>query len=340
MNHPSIKRREFIRISGVLLAGSILAACQKTSQDSEAPPTSISKSTEEPQKTPETSPREETPAAASSVVVLAEGLDFPEGPAFDPQGNLWCTELGSGNLVRLDGGGLRRYPTNGSPNGLAFDRLGRAWVTDSGQNAIRRFDPQAETWETVADNVAGIPLMTPNDLCFDSEGNLLFTCPNFSNTDPTGYVCCLSPDGVVSKIVEQFYRPNGLDLIDDGKSLVIADTYRKNLFKGEWDAKTRTLKTPKLWAMVGGAEGPDGMCPGKDRFLYVAIYGDGSIKVVNQAGKVVQSYPLPGTNPTNAAIDPSGKLGLIVTETEKGQLLSLPEIQPGVAIFDGGNVWP
>jgi sugar lactone lactonase YvrE len=31
--------------------------------------------------------------------VLVEGLGFPEGPAFDPQGNLWCTDMGTGELV-------------------------------------------------------------------------------------------------------------------------------------------------------------------------------------------------------------------------------------------------
>jgi hypothetical protein len=32
-------------------------------------------------------------------------------------------------------------------------------------------------------------------------------------------------------------------------------------------------------------------------------------------------------------------LGLVVTETEHGQLLSLPDIKPGTAIFDGGDAW-
>jgi hypothetical protein len=38
-------------------------------------------------------------------------------------------------------------------------------------------------------------------------------------------------------------------------------------------------------------------------------------------------------NPTNAAFDPTNRLGLVVTEAEKGLLLSLPEVGPGVTLF-------
>jgi gluconolactonase len=136
------------------------------------------------------------------------------------------------------------------------------------------------------------------------------------------------------------YRPNGLDFVEGGKSLVVADTFRKALYLGEWEASKRSLLAPQQWALVGGKEGPDGMAPGLDGLLYTAIYGDGVIRGVDSAGKITLEIPLPGSNPTNVAIDPSGKLGLVVTETERGQLLSLPGIQPGVAILDAGDNWP
>jgi gluconolactonase len=285
------------------------------------------------------------PAAATAwpvqgkVVVLAEGLNFPEGPAFDPQGRLWCTELSAGNLIRLDGSQVVRYATDGSPNGLAFDHQGRAWVPDSKQMAIRRFDPASEQWETLLDALDGQPLQAPNDLSFDAQGNLLFTCPNFASEEKTGCVVCLRPDGTAKKVGEGFYRPNGLDIVDGGKALVVADTFQKTLFKGAWDAAQLTWADPQPWARVGGSEGPDGMVPGADGLLYQAIYGDGVIRVVDAQGNVAHELALPGKNPTNAAIDPSGKLGLVVTETEKGQLLSLPWIQTKPAIFDGGAAW-
>jgi len=318
-------RREFLQHACAAAAASLLAACAPAAPLLAPTPSA-------PSPTP-------TPAAGLKPVVLLEGLDFPEGPAFDPQGRLWCTELGSGNLVLWDGQQARRFATQGKPNGLAFDRQGRAWVPDSGQNAIRRFDPRNETWETVLDQVDGKALQSPNDLCFDSAGNLLFTCPNFASEERLGYVVCLSPDGGARKIAEGYYRPNGLDVVDGGKALVVADTYQKKLFKGGWDAQERRWLDPQHWAEVGGSEGPDGMAFGADGRLYQAIYGDGLVRVIDGQGQTVDKLALPGNNPTNAAIDPSGKLGLVVTETERGLLLSLPWVRPGAAIFDGGEAW-
>jgi len=318
-----LSRREFMRFSAGLLVSSLLPACGQTVKRSQVHGT-----------------REITPTVEINVKVLADGLDFPEGPAFDLEGNLWCTELGAGNLVRWSEGKVERIPTQGRPNGLSFDRQGRAWVCDSGQNSIRRYTPETGVWKTIVDNIDGLPLQSPNDLAFDRDGNLVFTCPNFADTRSTGYVCCLKPDQSIHKIAEGLYRPNGLDFLPGGEELVIADTYQKSLFKGDWDAAKCDWKNEGIWADVDGAEGPDGMVPCADGMLYVAVFGLGVIKALDANGKLVNSYSLPGNNPTNVAVDPSGKLGLVVTEAEKGLLLSLPDIKPGVAVYDGGEAWP
>jgi gluconolactonase len=280
-----------------------------------------------------------TPPPSGPPVVLADGLNFPEGPAFDSQGNLWCTEIGSGTLVKFADGKLERTDTGGKPNSMAFDRLGRIWICDSGQNKIRRLDLSSGKWETLLEEVDGQALQTPNDLSFDARGNLLFSCPNFASEEKTGYVVCLTPAGKAMKIASGYYRPNGLEIVDGGKALVVADTYQKTLFKGSWNDQELLWENPAAWAKVGGSEGPDGMAFGADGLLYQAIYGDGAVRVVGADGKIRREISVPGHNVTNAAVDPSGKLGIVVTETEKGQLLSYPEIQPGEAIFDGGDAW-
>jgi gluconolactonase len=332
-----VSRRTFLHGAAALLAGCFLEACSRN------PARPVFQGSETPVPGTPASQASASPGGEGmdlEIQVLLRDLDFPEGPAFDPEGSLWCTELGSGNLVRLKDGKPERIPTRGRPNGLAFDHRGRAWICDSGQNAIRRFDPGTGQWETLLDEVGGKPLQSPNDLAFDRQGNLIFTCPNYANNQPTGYVGCLRPNGTAVKIVEGFYRPNGLDLADDGAALVVADTYRKMLFKGAWNAETCAWDDPAPWAQVGGSEGPDGMLPGGDGLLYAAVFGDGVIRVVDANGQVVNSYALPGANPTNVACDPAGKLGLVVTEAEQGLLLSLPGVNPGAAIFDGGEAWP
>ncbi len=262
----------------------------------------------------------------NKIEIVAEGLNFPEGPAFDPQGNLWCVELKGGNLVKVGKDGLERFSSGGEPNGLTFDHRGVAWFCDAGQGAIRTFDPSSQQFSKVVDEIDGAPLFRPNDLAFDSSGNLVFTCPGDSRQQPTGYVCCLSPDGALTKIAAEQYFPNGLAFGAGGGELIIAETYRHRLWKGEWNADAKRWINEQPWADVGEPPGPDGMVIGADGLVYVAVYRHGQIKVINPNGEIVRLIDLPGKNPTNCAFDPQGRLGLVVTEAEKGLLLSISNI--------------
>lgn len=256
-----------------------------------------------------------------SIRVLERDLAFPEGPAFDGQGRLWFVELKGGNLACRDGNGLQRVAVGGEPNGIAIDAEDRILFCDAGLCAIRRHDPSCGETVIVADTLEGEPLFKPNDLAFDTLGNLVFTCPGDSRTEPSGYVAVLTPDGTVRRVASGFYFPNGLAFTPDGRHLILAETYRQRLWRGRWDPENARWLAPRPWASVGGTIGPDGMAFGTDGRLYVAIYSGGAIKVVAPDGEVEDVLKLPGANPTNCAFDPSGRLGLVVTEAEQGQVL-------------------
>jgi gluconolactonase len=253
---------------------------------------------------------------------LAGGLNFPEGPAFDQRGRLWFVELKGGNLAFLEEGKVTRIPVGGEPNGIAIDAEDRIVFCDAGNCSIRRHDPVSGETITLADSVDGEPLFKPNDLAFDPAGNLVFTCPGDSRTEPTGYLCCLKPNGEVRRVASGFYFPNGLAFSPDARHLILAETRRQRLWRGRWDAKRALWLAPRPWASVGGTIGPDGMAFTKEGLLYVAIYSGGAIKVVGMDGEVEEVIPVPGANPTNCAFDPSGSLGLVVTEAETGVLVS------------------
>ncbi len=270
--------------------------------------------------------------AASHIELLATGLDFPEGPAFDSTGALWLVELKGGNLLRWESGRVERIPTGGTPNGIAMGPHGEIWFCDAGQCAVRRYLPAKGQFDTLASQVNGEGLAKPNDLAFDSAGNLVFTCPGDSREKPTGYVCCLGQDGSVKKIADGFYFPNGLAFADKNATLVIAETRRQRLWRGAWEVAMAAWHNARPWAEVGGKIGPDGLAMGQDGLVYVAVYSAGQVKAVAPDGSVARVFDLPGANPTNCAFDPSGKLGLVVTEAEKGVLLSLPELGPGLPL--------
>lgn len=275
------------------------------------------------------------------VQILAEGLDLPEGLAFDPEGNLWCVEVNRNSLVRWSKAGLERFPAGGAPCGLAFDQLGRAWICDAGQNAIRRFDPNSGNWQTIVDSIDGIPLNKPNDLAFDLSGNLVFTCSGDPHREPEGYVCCLRPSGLLTRIADHIHFPTGLAFLAEGRQLVISETNRQRLLVGGWEAETGAWLDPAPWAEVGNRPGPNGLALGDDGLLYVAVTWSGQIMVVSTDGRVTTAYDVPGKMPIKAAFDQnqSCPLGLVVTEAERGLLVSLPHLGPGVRAGDGSGLW-
>lgn len=262
-------------------------------------------------------------------IVLAENLRFPEGPAIAPDGSIWCVELQAGSLVRIEGMDIRKQAVGGAPNGLAW--LGNElWFCDADRNSVRRLMPD-ETVETVVGASDRLPVDRPNDLAFDRAGNLVFTCPGNSRQAPTGKIWCRCADGKIALIFEGLYFPNGLAFSADGTELVVAETYRQRLWRGDWDGDLGRWSNARIWATTTGPIGPDGMAFDIDGNLWVAIFDQGHVVAIGQDGSEIRRLVTKGRRPTNVAFHRAG--GLLVTEAELGQLLHYPSLPSGAPVF-------
>lgn len=261
--------------------------------------------------------------------VLARNLVFPEGPAFSDNSVLWGVEMNAGRLFRWADGDLTRLDVGGRPNGLTIWN-GEIFVADAGRDSVYQL---ASRWhepvrlKTIVDSAPGRTLAAPNDLIFDANGVMIFTCPGDPKAGPVGAVWARAVDGRLARLAEQMNFPNGLALTPDGRDLIVAETLGQRLWRGRWDSASLAWRDAEPWAEVGGAPlGPDGMAFGPDGLLYVALYGSGLVKALDEDGRTVVSIDVPGPKPTNLAFDPSGRLGMVITEAVNGLLLSYPGV--------------
>lgn len=263
--------------------------------------------------------------------VLLNNISFPEGPAFDLNGNIWIVEKESGNLISINNQNITRYFVDGCPNGIAVDDKNKIWFCDSKQNSIRHFDPETQKTKTIITTVENRTLKMPNDLAFDNQENLLFTCPGDNLLDGTGYICCYDSRTKKTNITtNKLQYPNGLAFTKDFKQLYVAETGTHIIWKFEWNSNTLELSNGIKWTNTGGPIGPDGIAIDDSENVYIAVYGSSQVKVFNKNGQLINQINTIGKNPTNCAIGPKIGLGLIITEAEHGQLIQVPLNAKGI----------
>jgi len=137
-------------------------------------------------------------------------------------------------------------------------------------------------------------------------------------------------------ISDKKYFTNGLALMADARTLIFAETYRQQLWIGEWDADNLQLLNERHFAKAGnGPRGPDGITFDTEENLFAAIFNEGQINVYAKDSELINTLTCPGSRPTSCAFDPTGRLGLVVTEAERGEIISYPNAGIGLPIYYG-----
>ncbi len=270
--------------------------------------------------------------------VIISDLNFPEGPVFDFDGNLWFVEIKGGNLARWNGSQLDRFEVDGTPNGAMIDKQGNIWFCDSERGEIRIFNPDQCSIKTVCNStIDGFRLKRPNDLIFDDLGNLLFSDHADGREEPLSTICVLPAGEKQAKVISSNkYFTNGLAVTKDSKTLIFAETYKQQLWTACWDSLKLELHNERIFAKTGGApQGPDGIAFAENESLIVTVFNEGRVNIYSSDGRLVDWILTEGNRPTSCSFDPTGKLGLVVTEAEYGKILSFPELGKGLPIFYG-----
>jgi sugar lactone lactonase YvrE len=211
--------------------------------------------------------------------VLTDGLGIPESTRWR-DGRVWLCHWGAGEVLALTPGGEREVVARLAPDALPFsiDWLpdGRLLVVDGPRRLLLRQEPDG-TLATHAD-LSGLGPQPFNELVVDAAGNAYVN-------GGSGRVVCVGPDGGVRTIAEGLQWPNGMALIDDDRTLVVADSHARELLAFDPAGGGR-----RVWAELEHA--PDGICADADGAVWVATVPGQRCVRVREGGEVLQTIEL------------------------------------------------
>lgn len=281
--------------------------------------------------------------------VVAEGVHFPEGPVWCPEGTLVITSVTAGALYRIDvqqGRTRLIADTGGGANGAALASDGGFVVAQNGgidltetgviedapsprrtDPGVQRVLPSGEVEVVVANG-----FRAPNDICVGADGTIYFTDPgHFPPPDtPVGRVMAITLATEVRVVGEDFWYCNGIAVDRDG-SLVVVE--RTGLMRVDPETGDRQ------WVIEHLGEGAgDGFCLDAEGHFYVASTLEHGIRVVDPDGAVADFLPIEGDGlSTNCCFGGDDLRTLFVTDGLPGRVVAFEGMPtPGLPL----PTWP
>ncbi|MDZ7628527.1 MAG: SMP-30/gluconolactonase/LRE family protein [Parvularculaceae bacterium] len=296
------------------------------------------------------------------IEIVAEGLQFPEGPIAMADGSIVLVEIKRQTLTRVTPGGRRETIAEipGGPNGAALGPDGRIYVcnnggfewreimgqtisgdapADYGGGSIVAVDLTTRKVETLYTHVDGHRLKGPNDLVFDRSGGFWFTDlgKSYHRHRDHGGLYYAQPDG--SKIVEAAYplfSPNGVGLSADEKTVFVADTFTARLLafdlSGPGEIAPSALPLPgRVVATLPGYQFLDSLAVEADGRVCVATLLNGGITMIAGDG-VSEHIPMPDLFPTNICFGGKDRRDAYITLSGTGRLGKVRWPRAGLAL--------
>lgn len=280
--------------------------------------------------------------ADAKVEKLAEGYVWTEGPVWNkkdgyllfsniPRNEIikWQEGKGASQFLHPSGYSGKEPFTGKEPgtNGLTYDAQGKLVMCQHGDRRIARLEADGKII-AVAGTFNGKRFNSPNDLVFDSKGNLYFTDPIYGlpkGADDPGRemeycgVYRVDKSGKITLLTKEITRPNGIALSPDEKKLYVASSDPDKAIWMVYDLKPDgTVANGKVffdataWAKEGKPGLPDGMKIDKDGNLFATA--PGGLHVFSPDGKHLGYFDT-GVPTANCAFGDDGSTLYITANT-------------------------
>ncbi|MBC7986982.1 MAG: SMP-30/gluconolactonase/LRE family protein [Sphingomonadaceae bacterium] len=306
----------------------------------------------------------------TELILIADGLRFPEGPVAMDDGSVILVEIAAGRVTRVwpDGSKETVAEPGGGPNGLAIGPDGKLYCCNNGGfgwiespegllvphgtaedyagGRIERIDIASGAVETLyRDGDFGCALRGPNDLVFDAHGGFWFTDHGKSRPrerDVVGVFYARADGSLLEEAIFPLENPNGIGLSPDGQTLYVAETFTCRLW-------AYPLAEPGRIAGQGGPFGGgiplyrpagfkyfDSLGVDAEGNICVATIGESGITVVSPGGEEVDFVATDDMFTTNICWGGADMRTAYVTLSGTGRLARMEWPRPGLRLAHNG----
>jgi sugar lactone lactonase YvrE len=218
---------------------------------------------------------------------LLSGRVFLESPRWRDD-CLWVSDWGAHEVLRIEGDGQAKVVARTSSFPMCIEHLpdGRLLIVDSAKRRLARREADG-TLVAHADlsTLSGRPVVG-NDIVVDGRGNIYVNDVNFAfpgGEFQPGWVALVTPDGVAHRVADGLAFPNGMAVMPDNRTLIVAESYGKCLTAFDI-AADGALGRRRVWAKV--EDHPDGICIDAEGCVWYADVGNRRCVRVAEGGEV------------------------------------------------------
>ena len=256
--------------------------------------------------------------------VLCSGFGLVESPRWH-EGRLWFSDWTGGQIVAVDDVGLTEVMVEHGSLPLCFDFLpdGRLVVVSNAERALLTLEQDGDLVPYA--DLTAISTLGCNDIVVDGRGFAFVNSPGFDfavgppeGSVQPGVVGVVAPDGEVRVVAEDIAFPNGMAVTADGRTLVVADSYRHHLL-GFTIGDDGSLSERRVWADLGD-HNPDGICLDAEGAAWYADVPHECCVRVAEGGRVLQTVELD-----------RGGFACMLDEADPPRLYAVAAVWPGAA---------